>query len=245
MSQFSALPDRAFISLRDDLEQCPVWASIDATVATAPSAASAVTLSTLPRRVGWKVRVHWAASALLAALGLADAAELKAADAEFDTSLRRIHYKLALDLTDPNEATRLAAARAQALLLPDGLAPTLLPYDQEVDWGRQAVARAQETLSAEDMASLSLAPFTEHIARASDALALSLGLSPGKARAIPKNRRLREALSEGQRTLKSVYLDILWHHQHTTDPDERRDLSTLIDAFNAILVRYRVIAPMP
>jgi hypothetical protein len=245
MSQFSALPERAFISLRDDLQKCPVWEAIDATAATAPSTASAVTLSTLPRRVGWKVRVHWAVAALLAALGLADAEEVKAADAEFDTSLRRIHHKLALDLTDPNEATRAAAARAQALLLPDGLAPTLLPYDQEVDWGRQAVARAQETLSAEDVVLLGLAPFTEHIARASDALALTLGLSPGKARDIPKSRRLREALSEGQQAFKVVYLDIFWHHQHTSSSDERRDLSTLIDAFNVILTRYSVRIPTP
>jgi hypothetical protein len=243
MSQFSALPERAFISLRDDLQKCPVWEAIDATAATAPSAASAVTLSTLPRRVGWKVRVHWAVAALLTALGLVDAEAVKAADAAFDTSLRRVHHKLALDLTDPDEATRQAAARAQALLLPDGLAPARLPYDQEVDWGRQAVARAQETLSAEDMALLGLAPFMESIARTSDALALVLGLSPGKTRDIPKSRRLRESLAEGQRAFKVVYQDILWHHEHTSDPDERHDLSTLIDAFNAILVRYSVRIP--
>jgi hypothetical protein len=192
-----------------------------------------------PKRGLLKARLLWALGVLMTNLGLPDAKEIRQIEGAWRNAQQRLHLKTEFDSRDDNGSVREAAMRVRAaLLLGDGLAQNKLPWDQEVDFGRQQLQLAKEPGLGRDVDSLNLSSLLEQVRVTTDALATALNISPDKNRDAARSVQTRQAMDGCKAAFRAVLDDLDWHLNTQPPPDEVAKIQALRAPLIALHERY-------
>ncbi len=231
MSQlsFSHVPMAGFAAFQSTMQGHP-WTQVDASAYADPSKplwnAGPLVLS--------KVRLHRSIQQLL--VTMLGAGGAKACDRRWDGVEKQLYGLLAAYAQSSDPAKQDAAERLQGLLLlGNGVAQTMLRYQEEVDFGRKQVALAAAGQGATDVATLGLGATINEIAVATEALAAVIGY--GENVVAPHARR-RKALAACMQTFGAVAEGLAWLIDLGGDSVERALAMELYASLNELVDRY-------
>lgn len=231
---YSYVSDKAFVAFAHDLGQ-GAWKNVS--IAQYQGEAKPLDAAALeaPHPVLWKLRIVLVISALKQALG---SGRLDVLDAGWDSSERRLNFRLAERAEDTDADVRAAADRLRRQLLKGkGTEQTGYDFDAEVDFGRKQLELAKEEGIAADIKKLKVDDLLQDIERATEALANGLGRQPGVKRATAPSVQLRDALTACTTAFNGVHGHIDWFLENTPNGPARDHLAELEAPFAALLAR--------
>lgn len=238
---FGNVTEQGFTGFESELSQ-GAWGAISVKKADAEDQMTRAELAEIPLSVSWKIRLTWALRTLAKAL---EVDPLGSLDTEWDSAQRALAHHLNAAAEDKALAVREAAFRLKTSFLKDGgTGQTILPYDQEVDFGKSQIVLAARSPHAEDIKTVGAAGHVHRIKEATEALAKGLGREPGQNRAPARGRRVRDALSVCVGAFNAVLDSVDWAIDHSTD-EHRKALQALRAPLQALLERYPASAPAP
>jgi hypothetical protein len=169
---FRSVTDDAFVAFTAELDQGP-WGTIDITPYIDAEGAVTKPVGNAPAGVYFKIELNGSIAALVRARsGTYSAADL---DRIWDTQQRTLNLALVAASADPDANKRAAAKRLRkVLLLGSGTGQTKLPYQKEVDFGRQQKKDVASGQGADDVKLLGLGPVLGTIDVATENLAAAI-----------------------------------------------------------------------
>jgi len=231
---YSYVTDKAFVAFAHDLGQ-GAWKSVS--IAKYEGEGKKLDASALeaPHPVLWKLRISLVINALKLALG---SGKLDVLDAGWDSSERRLNFRLAERADDTDADVRAAANRLRRQLLKGkGTAQTGYELDAEVDFGLKQLELAKEAPIAADIKKLKVDDLLHDIEKATEALAVGLGRKGGVKRAGPPSVQQRDALAACTSAFNGVHDHIAWFIANTPNGPDRETLEELEAPFEALLAR--------
>ena len=166
---FRFVTDDAYVAFTAELGQ-GVWGKLDIAPYVDASGEVIKPIGDAPTEVYFKIELTGTIAALVRARsGSYSATDL---DRIWDTQQRTLNLALVTAAADPDANKRAAAKRLQkVLLLGSGTGQTKLPYQKEVDFGRQQKKDVASGQGAEDVELLGLQPLMASIDVATENLA--------------------------------------------------------------------------
>lgn len=232
---YSFVSDKGFTAFSHDLENGE-WKGVSIKKYDQEGAMAKAPLADAPLAVAWKLRATWGIRTLAAA---ASEDALAALDTEWDSAQRALNLGVGIAEEAKEEKVRAAAGRVRtALLAGGGTGQTLLSYDQEIDFARDQLAKAQDKALHADVKLIGVEKLLERIDAATQALAKGLGRDQGKTRSPSRARRIREAFTACSSAFNSIHEELAWAIEHTADKEDRARLEALLLPFEQLLARY-------
>ena len=226
----------ALAAFRQQLEEAP-WKAIDVTPFL--KVEDQLAISILPLI---KLRLQKRVDAVISALRT-DSGELGRLDAFWDITQRKLNRRIDEGAESPDEPTRAAAARlSAALLLGNGLAQTLLPYEDEVNFGLKQLAllrapkedKAQTSLG-EDAALLDLEKVIQEVEQRTKDLAAGLERVPAEATDTSRYNRIKLAVSDCIETLNHAHTALVEQIEGTSNAQTKATLQVLLDSLLSLI----------
>ncbi len=231
---YSYVSDKAFVAFAHHLRQ-GAWGNVS--IATYEGEGKKLDAAALdaPHPVLWKLRIVLVITALKQALG---SGKLDVLDAGWDSSQRRLDFRLAERADDPDPDVRAAASRLRRQLLRGkGTEQPSYDFDAEVDFGRKQVELAKQEAIAADIKKLKVDDLFHDIEKATEALAGGLGRKPGGKRTGPPSVQQRDALAACTAAFNGVHDHIAWFIENTPNGPARDALEALQAPFASLLAR--------
>ena len=231
---YGAVSDRAFVAFDQELDEGP-WKEIVTKKHEEAAKESVLALLTVPRPVGWKLRLRFGIAGVLAALG---AVSLAALDVAWDAAQRRLFHRIGAAIDDEDRSVRDAADRLRGQLLAgNGIAQTQYTFDEEVDFGRNQIALTQSggPLAA-DAKKCKLETALADVEKTTAALADGIGRGKSEKRKAP-SKQLREAMTECVAAFNAVHDDLAWFVRKAPSGAERDKLQALLGPLDSLLER--------
>jgi hypothetical protein len=231
---YSYVSDKAFVAFAHDLRQ-GAWGNVSIAKYEGEGKKLDAAALDAPHPVLWKLRIVLVINALKLALG---SGRLDVLDAGWDSSERRLNFRLAERAEDTDPDVRAAADRLRRQLLRGrGTEQTGYEFDAEVDFGRKQLELARQEGVAEDIKKLKVDDLLHDIEKATEALATGLGRKAGAKRASPPSVQQRDALAACTAAFNGVHDHIAWFLENTPNGPARDALLDLEAPFEALLAR--------
>jgi hypothetical protein len=231
---YSYVTDKAFVAFAHNLGQ-GAWRNVSIAGYEGEGKMLDAAALDAPHPVLWKLRISLVITALKVALG---SGKLDVLDAGWDSSERRLHFRLAERADDTDAEVRAAAERLRRKLLKGkGTEQTVHDFDAEVDFGRQQLELAKEAAIAADIKKLKVDDLLHDIERATEALAVGLGRQGGARRTGLASVQQRDALAACTSAFNGVHDHIAWFLANTPNGPARDLLTELEAPFAALLAR--------
>lgn len=230
---YSHVTSDGYASFRDGLDQAP-WSKIPDL-----DGASGAALLGAPWLVGQKAALRWVLDALTVSIS-GESRPIEAADAQWDSAQRRLHFALSEREASNDRATSDAAQRLRSsLLLNKGLSNTRLPYAQEVDAGLRQGQVAQQPAVQRDIQALGL---QAHLGDVASATAQLQGLLKDTQGVTTRRRSVHGSLQACHSAFNNVHdlLDFALDRLHQGDPQAVL-LTECLATMQALLDRSRLI----
>lgn len=232
---YSFASDRGLIAFPQDLANS-AWRDVPALpVGDLDALGDALLSAPFTSALLWMVQtsIHHLAQAVERAPSAASVA-----DDGFDHRQRAFDASLDLALLSDDPAEVAAAQRLKdALTLGGGTAQTALSYQDEVDFGRDQVRRAQQPPLSDDVAALNLTRRVADIHAATERLALTLGRIDQDPN-LPPSRRLILTRAACTTTLNCVHTLLNNLRANAPSAATRDQISKLLAPFEALLARH-------
>jgi len=210
------------------------WACVDSSRYEGGPRRTAKALEDGPTLPIVKLRLKWAIAALLQAIDVAG--DAKECERNWEGSQKQLASILGARAVSTDVIKRAAAQRLQtSLLLPSSASQTKLPYQQEVDFGRNQVLHVSQGQGAADVASLGLIPLMLEIAATTEALAIAIGY--GTCTKTPQERKV-SARASCAATFASAAYWLDWIAEFGSEEADRERAEALRAPLEQLASRY-------
>lgn len=211
------------------------WACVESTRFDGGPRKIAKPLEDGPTLIIVKLRLKWAIAALLQAIDVAG--DAKECDRQWDVLQKQLASILGARVVSNDSHKRAAAQRLQSALLlrSSGIGQTKLPYQEEVDFGRQQVQHVCQGQGAADVALLGLVPLLVEISSATEALAISIGY--GVSTKTPQERKA-SARAACAATFSSAAYWLGWIAEYGSEPADRERAAALLVPLEELAARH-------
>lgn len=230
---FSHVPAAGFAAFDVELSSGD-WAFVDSSRIDGAHRTTAKPLEDGPTLVVVKLRLRWAIATLLQAIEVAgDANEC---DRHWETLQQQLATILSARTASNDLAKRSAAQRLQVALLQRFAAGQIkVPFQQEIDLGREQIRHVSEGQGAADVALLGLVPLLLDIAAATEALATAIGKNSSKESAHDRKISARAACAA---TFASAAYWLSWITEYGSERSDREPAAALLVPLEQLAERY-------
>lgn len=237
---YSAVQNTGFVGFMRTLEE-GAWGAVSTKGWEAKKKGEEASLLDAPLVVAFKLELHNTILELVNALGSSNLADL---DDDWDSTQRRLSFRIAEGRNAKDRALRAAADRlSTALLMNGGTAQTQLDLDREVDFGwTQTSLVKNDPRVAADVKSLKIQDVIGDVERSTDALAESLGRHKSKKRKS-RSVKVKEALQGCVTAFNSVHQGLLLLLTITPKGVAHDRISALLEPLEDLLARASSAAP--
>ncbi|MFO0587874.1 MAG: hypothetical protein U0441_10060 [Polyangiaceae bacterium] len=231
---YSGVPNTGFVSFLRALEEGP-WGAVSTKAWDSKKKDSDSSLLDAPLIVAFKLELRTAVLQLVDALGTPN---LLALDEDWDSTQRRLSFRIAEARNAKDRAARAAADRvSSALLVNGGVAQTQLDLDGEVDFGwTQLHLVKNDPRVAADVKSLKMQDVIDDVEKSTNALAEALGRNKGKKRKS-RSLKLKEALQGCVTAFNTVHQGLLLLLNTTPKGAAHDRISALVEPLEELLSR--------
>lgn len=236
---FSHVPAAGFAAFDVELSSGD-WAFVDSSRVEGTQRKTAKPLEDGPTLVVVKLRLRWAIATLLQAIEVAgDANEC---DRHWDTLQQQLATILGARTASSDLAKRSAAQRLQvALLHRFGTGQTKVPFQQEIDLGREQIRHVSEGQGAADVALLGLVPLMLDIAAATEAFATAIGYASSRETTQERKVSARTACAA---TFASAAYWLSWIAEYGSEKSDRERAAALLGPLERLAERHSEPATM-
>lgn len=239
---YSAVPNTGFVGFNRALDE-GAWGLISTKGWDGKKKDGDGSLLDVAHGVALKLELRGAIGALIEALGAGNLGEL---DEDWDSTQRRLSFRVAEGRNAKDRSVRAAADRlAGCLLVNGGTLQTNLDFDAEVDFGWTQVDLVKnDPRVAADVKKVKLQDVMDDVQSSTNALAEALGRFKGKKRKS-RSAKLKEAAQGCVTAFNSVHQSLLLLLSMTPKGAGHDRISALLEPMDDLLARGDSAAPVP